>query len=263
MKPQLFRIVTFCNFLMLTWTGLLHFTSGISYNPLFETGENMTLVFGFFLMVVGLISLFPLNYLRTGGLKSLYLISTLMLILHAINDMIATNNSIEILLLHSMEVLLPFSVFLHLNNEGKKRNWKEIFYFGLFFTLVGQSISLIGLRRNEGLGYWFQSNFHFSENWTNALAIGIGALTIIFTLLLFIAQTRVLSFWYITLYCVIFGLSILGIRSMESEMMTFFTVDLSMLLAKAPLMVLPLYFLARTYQWKWVLPIKLTPYNFN
>lgn len=255
MKPQLFRIITFCNFFLLTWKGLLHFTSGMNYSPLFEAGETKTLLFGFFLMVVGLISLFPLNYLRIGGLKSLYFLSTIILLLFALNEMIANKGTIERLFIHALEVLLPFSVFLHLTRENKKRNWKEILYFGLFFTLVGQSVLSFGLNgQTSYLSTSLQQLFSLSASFSKGLSLGIGITTILFSLILFVAQTRVIAFWYLTIYGVLFTIGGLWVGSLTSQTFAFYTIDFSMALTRLPMLILPLYFLARTYNWKWALP---------
>lgn len=257
MKPQLFRIITFCNFLLLTWTGLLHFTSGMNYEPLFVNGETMTYWFGMFLMVVGLISLFPLTYLRMGGLRYLYFFSALILFLFSINEMLVAESTIERLFVHTLEILLPFSVFLQLSNENKKRNWKEIFYFGLFFTLCGQGLIATGVSGDSPylLGA-FERIFGFDTDLSKQVSFGFGTFTMLVSLLLFVAQTRVYAFWYLLIYSISVTTGTLVVRGLDLDMYTFYTVDLSLAITQLPMIILPFYFLARSYQWNWALPAR-------
>ena len=253
MKPHLLSIVKFSTFLILTWKGLLHFTSVNNYNILFDSPQVVASLFGFILMLGGFVSLYPSEFLKKTKIHFLFLVATIIVVIDSMFSMIAKNGMIEQLIEHALQIIVPFSVFVHFHMSEKSRNWKEIFYFGLFFTFIGHGLFAIGVHVvPDNFIHMTQAILGFDLLSTKSFLWVMGIMDFVAAVCIFFKSTRKPALWYMAIWGISTALARPLAEISEYDSITFYTVHLPNFIYRLPHGLIPIYFLSRIYNWQLV-----------
>jgi hypothetical protein len=253
MKPQLLQTIKFSTFLVLTWKGLLHFTSDKHYDLLFNSAINPTAFFGWILMVVGFVSLLPNVYLRTAKIHTLFFGAFVILVIDSLCGMIQKNGMIEQFIEHALQMLLPFVLFLYFQSKSKNRNWKEIMRYGLFFTFIGHGLFAIGAHEvPDNFLHMTHEILGTNDTSSRAFLMLFGLLDFIAALLIFFSSTQKIGFWYMAIWGIFTALARPLSEFNDFDSLNFYTVHLSNFIYRIPHGLVPLYFLSRVYNWQFI-----------
>lgn len=256
MNAKFTSLLFVCNFILLTWKGLLHFTSSQPYNQLFEVNEVFIQFFGLILLISGFLCALPFDLLKFGKLKFLFLASSWILIFQSMASMVANEWVIEQFVEHTLQMILPLALYYRLlGDRGRRRNWKEIIQVALAMTFIGHGLFAVG-------AHFVPENFIEMVTQITGLSLvpakqflfAMGILDFVAAIFMFVPFLQKSALWYMLIWgiCTALARPISQIGSFDQ--IDFYTVHLSNGIYRLVHGLIPFYFLAKIYGWRFATP---------
>jgi hypothetical protein len=235
-------ILKYCTFLLLTFKGVLHFTSPQDYNVLFSNSTSLSYGIGAFLILSGFLALFKNHVLRMGSISSVFVISSLILLFQTYCGYLKVGLLPEHILEHSLQIGLPIVYMIQLQNSRVVHTQiLNTLKLLVAFTFIGHGVYAIGYHILPS---------HFVSMTTGILSIGktpavdflwvVGTVDIFVAVLLFVPAFQTTALIYCTVWGLLTSFARLYFDPTASQQFNYFAVNIPSVLYRLPHGIIPL-----------------------
>ena len=244
MEKLLNRTLRYSVFLLLFWKGVSHFSSAQPYELVFEHAIFIRYYAGFLLVAISATALLPLSILKFPNFKWGFLLASLLLILHSYCGYVKVGYLPEQFVEHSLQMALPFLLFLQLYNEERTHR------FVVWTLRISLALTFIG-HGTFALGYHVLPD-HFVRMTSVILGLDgvvakqflfiIGCLDFVAAVLMFVPKTQVVALGYLFVWGFLTALARPFSHLEDIQTVEFYTVHLPNALYRLPHGLIPLMF---------------------
>lgn len=203
-KNRILILIQWSTVLLLLGKGLLHFSSSMPYDLVFENGKILSQIFGFLLLVFSIIAVFVPLIAKKIGFKWLYLffIPSGILFVNSFCSLVKSNYYPEQMVEHALQITLPLILIYTFISQLKNiKQFTLILHITIALTFIGHGCFALGVHilPDHFIEMTSNSLYMTVEQSTTFLFI-IGLLDVLLSIALFVPTLRKNVIWYFVIW---------------------------------------------------------------